>query len=117
MSKFFASKQSYEAEELLRDSEMANCTPIASAVRGELVTLSGTVRSLTLRPNTRVPAVEADLYDGSGHVTVVFLGRRKIAGIEPGRTMKVTGRLTCHTDTPTIYNPFYELRPKHGAHG
>ena len=49
--------------------------------------------SVSQRPRAGVPAVEADLFDGSGHLTVVFLGRRTIAGIEPGRRIIATGRV------------------------
>ena len=78
---------------------------------GQTVTVTGMVRSLTLQPSSKVPALEVELYDGTGSVTVVWLGRRRIPGIEAGRTMQVTGRLTCNTERPTIYNPRYELRP------
>ncbi len=54
------------------------------------------------------------LYDGSGSVTVIWLGRRRIPGIDAGRTIVVRGRLTCNTDNPTIYNPRYELKPTVG---
>jgi hypothetical protein len=69
------------------------------------------VRSMTIRPRSTVPALEIDLYDGSGSVTVVWLGRRRIPGIDPGRKLTVRGRLTCNTEEPTIYNPRYELKP------
>ena len=84
------------------------CTP------GETVTVSGMVRSVTIRPRSNVPAMEIDLYDGSGSGSVVWLGRRRIPGIDPGRSMVVRGRLTCNTDSPTIYNPRYELKPAQG---
>jgi hypothetical protein len=69
---------------------------------------------MTIRPRSTVPALEIDLYDGSGSLTVVWLGRRRIPGIDPGRSMTVRGRLTCNTDRPTIYNPRYELKPTIG---
>ena len=61
-----------------------------------------------------VDDVGIELYDGSGTITVVWLGRRAIPGIDPGRTMVVCGRLTCNTENPTIYNPKYELKPTAG---
>lgn len=113
-SRLWRTQAQVEADELQREVEQAHdddvlridcCTP------GENVTVRGMVRSVTLRPRTTVPAMELDLYDGSGSVTVVFLGRRRIPGIDAGRTMVVHGRLTCTTDNPTIYNPRYELKP------
>ena len=46
--------------------------------------LSGTLRTVTLRPRGGVPALEAELDDGTGVIIVVWLGRRRIAGIGAG---------------------------------
>ena len=48
------------------------------------VKLSGTLRTVTLRPRGGVPALEAELFDGSGAITLVWLGRRQITGIGAG---------------------------------
>ena len=103
-----------ELQEELRGEEIADLTPICSCTPGEAVTVRGMVRSVTIRPRSHAPALEIELYDGSGSVSVVWLGRRRIPGIDPGRTMVVHGRLTCNTDDPTIYNPRYELKPSAG---
>ena len=71
--------------------------------------LRGTLRAVTLRPRGGVPALEADLYDGSDSLTVVWLGRRRIAGIEPGRSIEVVGRIGRYDGYRLIYNPRYEL--------
>ena len=42
-------------------------------------------------------------------VTLVFLGRRSIAGIEPGRQLTARGRIAIRDDRKVIYNPYYEL--------
>lgn len=84
---------------------------IDEATDRALVTLKGTVRSLTVRPRGGVPALEAELYDGSGVITIVWLGRRRIAGIDPGRSMRVSGRIGVHDGVRIIYNPRYELIP------
>ena len=111
------SRAQLEAEELQREveqSEDEGLTTIQACRPGETVTVRGMVRSVTLRPASTVPALEIELYDGSGSVQVVWLGRRRIPGIDPGRTMVVCGRLTCNTENPTIYNPKYELKPLAG---
>lgn len=82
---------------------------IADAADRAMVTLQGTIRSLTVRPRGGVPALEAELYDGSGVITVVWLGRRRIAGIDPGRSMRVRGRIGRHDGARILYNPRYEL--------
>ena len=73
--------------------------------------VAGTVHAVVLRPRAGVPTLEAELYDGTGRVTLIFLGRRRIRGIDAGRSMVARGRLTQHEGRPTLYNPAYELRP------
>jgi hypothetical protein len=40
----------------------------------------------------------------------VWLGRRRIAGIEPGRQIKVVGRCGHQDKMRVMFNPRYELR-------
>jgi hypothetical protein len=106
----WASSDDSEAEELQKDAVEAGCCPIDQARDRARVEIQGSLRTVTLRPRGGVPALEAELYDGSGVITVVWLGRRRIAGIEPGRQIRVLGRLG-HTDTQRVmFNPRYELR-------
>ena len=65
---------------------------------------------VTLRPRGGVPALEAELYDGSALITLVWLGRRRIAGIEPGRAIKVVGRVGVQNKMRVMFNPRYELK-------
>jgi hypothetical protein len=106
----WASGDDLEAKELRSDTERAGCCAIADVVDRELVDLQGSLRTVTLRPRGGVPALEAELYDGSGVVTVIWLGRRRIAGIEPGRVIRVSGRTGVQDKTRVMYNPRYELR-------
>ena len=72
------------------------------------------LRSVTLRPREGVPALAAELYDGSGTLDLVWMGRREIAGVEPGRRLRAEG-LVCVVDgRRTLFNPCYELRPRPG---
>lgn len=106
----WASPGREEARELRRDTERAGCVPIERAPSREMVTLQGTLRTVTLRPRGGVPALEAELYDGTGTLTVLWLGRRRIAGIHPGRSIMVTGRVGEHGGERIMYNPRYDLR-------
>ena len=109
-----ASRAEVEAAEERLDAEATGCTPVAQlADRGRAV-VSGVLRSVTLRPREGVPALEAELYDGSGTLDLVWLGRREIAGIVPGRRMQVEG-LVCRVDgRRVLFNPRYQLRPRPG---
>lgn len=89
----------------------AGVTPIAQAADRELLKLRGTLRTVTLRPRGGVPALEAELFDGTDVLTIVWLGRRRIAGITPGRSLQVQGRIGRHDGVRTMYNPRYELIP------
>lgn len=75
------------------------------------VRLRGTLRNVTLRPRGGVPALEAELTDGSGVILVVWLGRRRIAGIAPGRSIQIEGRIGTAEGHRIMYNPRYELIP------
>jgi len=86
-------------------------TSIADAPDRERVTLRGSLRTVTLRPRAGIPALEAELNDGSGVITVVWLGRRRIAGIEPGRAIEVEGRIGAYDGVRVMYNPRYQLIP------
>jgi hypothetical protein len=104
-----ASEEELDAEELQRGSSASGCTLAGEVHRGELVTISGRLRTVVYTPRTNLPTLEADLYDGSDVVTLVWLGRRHIAGIEPGRQLTATGRVAVRDDRKVIYNPHYEL--------
>ncbi len=87
----WANTSDQEARDLRRAYAGQDCVRIAEAPDREMVTLRGTLRTVTLRPRGGVPALEAELFDGTGVITVVWLGRRRIAGIDPGRSIQVRG--------------------------
>lgn len=106
-----ASEEELEAEQLQRDSAESGCALAGNVRRGQLVTVTGRLRTVVYTPRTNLPTLEADLYDGSDVVTLVWLGRRQIAGIEPGRAVTARGRIAVRDDRKVIYNPFYEIEP------
>jgi len=106
-----ASAEEMHAEELRRDQRDPGETTIEDAPDRQPVTVRGVLRTVTLRPRGGVPALEAELFDGSGVLTLIFLGRRRIAGVAPGRSLRATGRIGRHDGTRLMYNPRYELLP------
>ena len=104
-----ASEEELQAQELQRDSAKCGAVPAGQCSRGQVVSVSGRLRTVAYTPRTNLPTLEADLYDGSDVVTLVFLGRRSIAGIEPGRQLTAKGRIAIRDDRKVIYNPYYEL--------
>lgn len=99
------------ARDLRAAHSTAGDVPIAEAPDRERVSLRGTIKTVTLRPRGGVPALEAELEDGSGVITIVWLGRRRIAGIGPGRAIRVQGRIGSATGHRVLFNPRYELIP------
>jgi hypothetical protein len=98
-----------EADDLKRQAVADGSTTVATCPERQLVTVFGRVRSLTLRPRAGTPSLEVDLYDGSGTVTLVWLGRREITGVAPGVQVRATGRITSTGNRRVIFNPRYEL--------
>jgi hypothetical protein len=115
LRKAVASQEEIEADEEREDAVRATgCTPVDQAADRRRVKVSGVIRSVVLRPRQGVPALEAELYDGSGTVQLVWLGRREIAGIEPGRRLKVEGLVCSREGRRSMFNPRYELRARPG---
>jgi len=92
-------------------SHVTGATLIRDCVAGTPSTVAGRLRSVTLRPVANAPAVEAELYDGSARMTLLFLGRRRIPGITPGRRLVVTGRPIERDGERHMVNPRYTLLP------
>jgi hypothetical protein len=101
-----------DAEDLLGEvAEERGAKPVATCTPGQPVTVTGRLRSVVYTPRDTVPTVDAELYDGSGSVHLVWFGRNRIAGIEPGRGLVARGRIADHAGLKVIYNPWYELKP------
>ena len=112
LSRLVASQSEMHAEQEQELAARAGGTPIATLPLRRPATVCGTLRSVTLRPRAGVPALEAELYDGSGSLYVVWLGRRHIAGIEPGRRLRIQGMVTEADGQRAVFNPRYELVPR-----
>jgi hypothetical protein len=108
----WANQDREEAKELRKDAEKAGLVTIKEAPDRQRVVVQGTLKTVTLRPRGGVPALEAELYDGSGSINVIWLGRRRIAGISPGRAIRVQGRIGVQDGVRMMYNPRYDLRPR-----
>jgi len=83
--------------------------PIAEVRWRERARVKGRVRSLRVQPWAGTPTVECVVIDESGGLIVVFLGRRWIAGIQPGTVLTVEGMVGEHQGRPAIINPDFEL--------
>ena len=103
-------EQELDAADLRKDVQKAGTRPVATCCQGEPVVVTGRLRSVVYTPRDTVPTVDAELYDGSGSVHLVWLGRSRIPGIEPGRQLVARGRISEHDGVKVIFNPWYELK-------
>lgn len=110
-----ADDRELEAEDLRRASDAAGALPMRECREREEACVAGSVLSVTVRTRAGAPSLEVDLYDGSGTVTLVFLGRKHIPGIEAGRSVRASGRVVAREGGSTIFNPRYELLPASSA--
>ena len=108
----WANQDREEAKELRKDAEKAGLVCIEDAPDRQKVVVQGTLKTVTLRPRGGVPALEAELFDGTGSINVVWLGRRRIAGISSGSNLRVEGRIGVQDGVRVMYNPRYDLRPR-----
>jgi hypothetical protein len=103
--------QVLEAEERQEEAVEQGGTPVGSCADREHVCVVGVLRTVTIQPRGQSPCLQAELWDGSGSVDLLWIGRRRIAGIEPGRVVRAQGRITYRDGRRVIFNPKYELRP------
>jgi RecJ-like exonuclease len=109
LQRLTADDHTIDAEELRAEAASAGCEPVVSCRKGAVVMVTGRLKSVVYTPRETVPTLEAELFDGSGSVTLVWLGRRRIPGIEPGRTVTARGRIAAFDGKRVLYNPWYEL--------
>jgi hypothetical protein len=84
-------------------------TPIGEArarVRGRF---EGEIRRIRIQPLAAVPTLVVVLEDGTGRVSALFMGRRRIAGIECGGRLAIEGTPVDGDRGLTLYNPAYDL--------
>jgi hypothetical protein len=73
------------------------------------VKLAGVVRRITVRPLEGSESLEALLYDGTGDVAVVWMGRRSIRGLNLGTRLIVGGLLAEQRSGRRMVNPSFEF--------
>ena len=61
------------------------------------------------QPGMLRPLRSAELSDGTGSVSLIFMGRHDIPGMEAGRELVVEGRISHVDGERRMYNPWYQL--------
>jgi amino acid transporter len=73
------------------------------------VTVVGRVHAVRVQPWGGAPSVEATIKDGTGELTLVFLGRREVGGVRPGVLMTAEGVVGTNRNRAVMLNPVYGL--------
>jgi amino acid transporter len=72
-------------------------------------TVAGRIYSVRVQPRSGVASLECTLKDATGQIVLVFLGRRHVAGIEPGAVISASGMVGERGGRLEILNPDYQL--------
>lgn len=97
----------------LGSRSLTDVIPIADVKWREKVKVAGRVKALRVQPwADQVASLELTLADHTGGITVVFLGRRTLGGVNLGSHMVVEGMTSEHHHLLTILNPAYQLLPR-----
>ncbi|MFF0544579.1 OB-fold nucleic acid binding domain-containing protein [Nocardia thailandica] len=99
-----------DAEELAETADASGACRASDCRRGEEVSMLGRLRSVEACPKSAGATLQAEFFDGTDTITLVWIGRRRIPGIEPGRRILVRGRVGDRDGRKVIFNPYYELR-------
>jgi hypothetical protein len=88
---------------------VAGSIRIRDAQKREKAKLAGVVRRITIRPLEGSQSLEALLDDGTGEITVVWMGRRAIPGLNLGTRLIVDGLVANQRGERRVVNPVFEL--------
>jgi amino acid transporter len=96
------------------DPQVPGSTSIAELRWRSKARIAGRVKSVRVQPWAESQSLECTIVDHSGHAaTLVFLGRRSIAGIRSGTLLVAEGTVGKHRNKLAIINPMYEILSVH----
>ena len=71
--------------------------------------VQGRVTAIRTSPSGEAPMLEVEMWDETGGITLQFLGRRSLAGLDVGAQLRAEGMVGEIDGLLTILNPNYEL--------
>jgi RecG-like helicase len=84
-------------------------TPIGDIQWRKRAHVQGKVTAIKSAPRGSAPILQVEVWDQTGGVTLQFLGRREIAGLEVGSQIRAEGMVGEEEGALTILNPSYEI--------
>jgi amino acid transporter len=98
-------------EEATDDEVLPNADgvlPISAVKWKQRVTIEGRIKIVQVG-TTAGKSLEAQVFDETGGMRLLFFGRTRIPGIEPGSTVRVSGTVGEYKGHLALANPRYEL--------
>ena len=92
-------------------SQLDGCQPCDQLQPRQVARVVGEISSVRIVPRAGAASLEVAVTDGRGTLTAVFFGRKKIAGLSPGRRVVIEGMVAPLNNRYFVYNPIYELLP------
>jgi hypothetical protein len=86
-------------------------THIQECPRRVPVRIVGEVQGIRVVPRATAPSLEVTVADGTGKAVAVFLGRRHLSGVVPGRTLALEGVGRKDGERTVLLNPAYTILP------
>ena len=86
-----------------------NMTPIGNITWRKRAHIQGRVTAIRTAPSGSAPMIDVEIWDETGGVTLQFLGRREIRGLDVGSELRAEGMVAENEGKMTILNPSYEL--------
>jgi hypothetical protein len=84
---------------------------VSEAPLREPCRIVGEVQGLRVVPRAGSPSLEVTVSDGTGRAVAVFLGRKRLAGLDPGRGVVLEGVARKEGGRTILLNPAYTLLP------
>lgn len=100
-----------DAERLVDRFAKLRLNPISELEARDRTKVCGEVKRMTIKPRSGIPSMEIVINDGTGDATVIFSGRRHVAGIEHGHCIVVEGVAFADGNRLVFLNPAYSLLP------
>lgn len=100
-----------DAERLVNRFADLRLQPLGELEARDRTKVCGEVKRMTIKPRSGIPSTEIVINDGTGDATVIFSGRRHVAGIEHGHCIVIEGVAFADANRLVFLNPKYSLLP------
>jgi hypothetical protein len=100
-----------DAERLVDRFAELRLQPLGELEARDRTKVCGEVKRMTIKPRSGIPSTEIVINDGTGDATVIFSGRRHVAGIEHGHCIVIEGVAFADANRLVFLNPAYSLLP------